>query len=200
MKRAQPALPIYRYSKVLVATLAASFAAAWLLVVLVTRLPGVATFADKLAVSLFLGVLAVVLWLDFWGYATLRGLIAWPSAQGWKWAGVIGLLILFPVVVGVYLVRAVLDTLRAGTTGTRVATPPTRFRTTPIGLATLAGVTLLALVITTVGAAAMTGVASAQGSSTNGGQGNVSSSGHAIATSGANQGKGNKGHGHHHHK
>ncbi len=195
------ARPVYKYSKILLATLTATFAAAWLLVVLATGLSGVATFAGKLATSLFLGIMATVLWLDYWGYATLRGLIAWRTTHGWKRVAVICLLIFFPVVVGVYLVRAVLDSRRARTAGTRSATPPTRFRTTPIGLATLVGVTLLALGISSVGALTMTGVASAQGPSTSGGQDNIRSPVQPTATSTGNQkpAKGQKKRGHHPH-
>jgi len=195
------ARPLYKYSKVLLATLAAAFAAAWLLVVLATGLPGVATFARNLAISLFLGILVTVLWLDYWGYATLRGLIEWRTTRGWKRVAVICLLIFFPVVVGVYLVRAVLDSPRARTAGTRSATPPTRFRTTPIGLATLLGVTLLALVISSVGAQITTRVASAQGTGTNGGQDNIRSPVQPTATATQNQkpAKGQKRRGHHSH-
>jgi hypothetical protein len=196
------ARPAYKYSTVLLATLAAAFTAAWLLVGLAAGLPGVATFARNLAISLFLGILATVLWLDYWGYATLRGLIDWRTTHGWKRVGLVCLLILFPVVVGVYLVRAVVDYRRPRTAGPRSATPPTRFRTTPIGLATLGGVTLLALVISTVGAQITTGVASAQGPSTSGGQDNTSPiqpKPKATSTQNSKPAKGQKGRGHHPH-
>jgi hypothetical protein len=200
MQRSQQAQPIYRYSSVLSAALAAAFAAAWLLVALAVGLPGVVPFAGKLAASLFLGLLATVLWLDFGGYATLRGLIDWHTAQEWMmWAGVIGLLITFPLVVGIYVVRALRDSRRGRAAGTRSATPPTRFRTTPIGLATLAGVTLLALLLSTVGLAATTRVANAQGPGTNGGQDTISPPAQPTTPSAKNQkpAKGKKGRGHH---
>lgn len=201
MQRSHQAQPVYRYDKVLLAILVASFAAAWLLMVLAMILPGVASFAGKLAVSLLLGVLATILWLDFWGYATLRGLVGWRTAHWWRWAQVIGLLIFFPVVVGLYLVRAVLESQRARANGTRQATPPTRFRTTPIGLATLLGVTLLALAVSSVGAEAGARVASAQGASINGAHGNSGSPAHATAVTTRHPGpaKGKKGRGHSHH-
>jgi hypothetical protein len=201
MQRSPRAQPVYRYSTILLATLIASFVAAWLLVALAAELPGVTPSAGKLAASLFLGLLATVLWLDFWGYATLRGLIAWRTAQWWQWAVVIGLLIFFPVAVGVYLARAALDSQRARTGGARPPSPPTRFRTTPIGLATLVGVALLALTVSTVGVGATTRVASAQAPSSNSGQDSVESSGQPPATSARNQkpGKGKKGRGHNPH-
>jgi hypothetical protein len=204
MQRSAQAQPVYQYSKVLLTALVGAFAAAWLLVVLAMGLPGVVPLAGKLAVSVFLGILATVLWLDFWGYATLRGLVQWRTAQWWKWAAVIGLLIFFPVVVGVYLVRTVLDSRRVRTNGAKLATPPTRFRTTPIGLGTLVGVALLALLVSSVGVGAMTRVASAQGPGTNGGQDTISHPAQPTATSPRHQapGKGGKrknGHGHHPH-
>jgi len=194
------ARPVYKYSTVLLATLAAAFALAWLLVGLAAGLSDIATFAGKLAASLFLGIMATVIWLDYWGYATLRGLIEWRTTHGWKRVGLFCLLIFFPVVVGVYLARAVLDYRRPRTAGTRSATPPTRFRTTPIGLATLGGVTLLALVIISVGAQITTGVASAQGPGTNGGQDNTSPiqpKPKATSTQNSKPAKGQKGRGHH---
>jgi len=153
----------YPYSLPLIGTLSG----AYILMALLALISGASTagIITDLMVSLFLGILATTALLDWRGLLSIRGLVNWSAYQGGKRVLFICLYVFgFALVLGIYLVRATLESWRARSVAQPLAAPTetpatqgvtTRLRTTRGGFATLGVVFIVMLLcsgITTAGA------------------------------------------------
>lgn len=169
--------PYYAYSMPLIGTLSGAYLLLWLLILvsggaIATGVIGV------LNVSLFYAVLATVALLDWRGLLSLRGLINWSTIHGGRRVLFICLYIFgFAIALGIYLVRALLETRRAGAVAPPLANAAApavsvtstaqsfkaRLRTTRGGFATLGVVFAFMLVFYGIGSAAASADTTASG-------------------------------------
>lgn len=186
--------PYYAYALPLIGTLSG----AYLLLMLLALISGASTagIIGVLNVSLFAGILVTIALLDWRGLLSMRGLVNWSAYHGGKRVLFISLYVFgFAIVLGIYLVRALLESWRErGVAQPLVAPAPTavpatqsvttRLRTTRGGFATLGVVFIVMLLcsgITNVAAAPDTTASGQNRAASSGG----SSQNQIVATSAA---------------
>src|SRR6266487_2031843 len=150
------------YSRTILFILICAYVAFWLFVFVAGAYSpnGFAVFLGNVGISLLWGTLVSVLIMDWRGFFTINGWIRWRQIKGAKRI-LLGLLFLctFPLLMGVYLVRALLMYRRSSQQIAPGSVPiPSPSRRPRLGILVGVVVTLCALFMYSVGNASSTGL------------------------------------------